>query len=410
MLPLRAVPRTPLGGVRPGPGGGRLMVRVPTGLVIVASVVAFMVSPAGAAELRGRFLVGARPAAGVTVSAVACEAPLDQARREARGLPAPPPLATVPAGAGKETLFDVRVEGASVAAASLAGPWDVSESVDLGDHVLLAGSALTGRVCGPTGAGVADAEVVLLAPGEPGGDPDLDGAPARARTAADGSFRVDGARPAGNALTVEKDGFLTVRLTGVRAGSLPATVVLGGGVPVAGSVRSVGGKAPAAGALVRLEGRVTTRWVVTAADGSFTVPNAPAGTVTAVADAGEGGYVEQGSVRLPLPKGKVLALVLQPPSALVGRTVDAKTGRAVPRARIELRAGGKARAARSGADGTYTVRNLPPALWQVRADEPSYVRWARAGVAVPAGETKQLDIPLVLGASLAGRRGRAGCR
>ena len=391
------------------------MVRVPTGLVIVASVVAFMVSPAGAAELRGRFLVGARPAAGVTVSAVACEAPLDQARREARGLPAPPPLATVaagpdgryvlrvPAAAGKETLFDVRVEGASVAAASLAGPWDASESVDLGDHVLLAGSALTGRVCGPTGAGVADAEVVLLAPGEPGGDPDLDGAPARARTAADGSFRLDGARPAGNALTVEKDGFLTVRLTGVRAGSLPAPVILGGGVPVAGSVRSVGGKAPAAGALVRLEGRVTTRWVVTAADGSFTVPNAPAGTVTAVADAGEGGYVEQGSVRLPLPKGKVLALVLQPPSALVGRTVDAKTGRAVPRARIELRAGGKARAARSGADGTYAVRNLPPALWQVRADEPSYVRWGRAGVAVPAGETKQLDIPLVLGASLAGR-------
>jgi hypothetical protein len=282
-------------------------------LVIVASVVAFMVSPASAAELRGRFLVGARPAAGVTVSAVACEAPLDQARREARGLPPPPPLATVaagpdgryvlrvPAAAGKETLFDVRVEGASLAAASLAGPWDASESVDLGDHVLLAGSALTGRVCGPTGAGVADAEVVLLTPGEPGGDPDLDGAPARARTAADGSFRLDGARPAGNALTVEKDGFLTVRLTGVRAGSLPAPVVLGGGVPVAGSVRSVGGKAPAAGALVRLEGRVTTRWVVTAADGSFTVPNAPAGTVMAVADAGEGGYVEQGSVPLPLP-------------------------------------------------------------------------------------------------------------
>jgi hypothetical protein len=390
------------------------MVRVPSSLVIVASVAAFTVRPAGAGELCGRFLVGARPATGVTVSAVGCEAPLEKARREAHSLPAPPPLATVAAGkdgtyvlrvpvvAGKETLFAVRVEGAGVAAASLAGPWDASETVDLGDHVLLTGSALTGRVCGPTGAGVADAEVVLLAPGEPGADPDLDHAAARTRTAADGSFRLDGARPAGNVVTVEKDGFLTVRLTGVRAGSLPAPVVLGGGVPVAGSVRSVGGKAPAAGALVRFEGRVTTRWVETAADGSFAIANAPAGTVTAVADAGEGGYVEQGNIQLPLPKGKALALVLQPPSALVGRTVDAKSGRAVPRARIELWAGGKTRSVRSGADGTFAVRSLPPALWRVRADEPRYVRWTRAGVAVSAGEAKRLDIPLVLGASLAG--------
>ena len=391
------------------------MVRVPSGLVIVASVVAFTVGPAGAAELRGRFLVGARPAAGVMVSAVVSEAPLDQARREARGLPAPPPLATVAAGPdgryvlrvpavpGKETLFDVRVEGAGVVAASLAGPWDASESADLGDHVLLAGSALTGRVCGQTGAGVADAEVALLAPGGPGADPDLDDAPARTRTAADGSFRLDGSRPAGNVLTVEKDGFLTARLTGVRAGPLPAPVVLGGGVPVAGFVRSVGGKSPMAGALVRLEGYVTTRWVETAADGSFTVPDAPAGAVTAVADAGEGGYVEQANVRLPLPKGKTLALVLRPPSALVGRTLDAKTERPVPRARVEFRAGGRTRAARSGTDGTYAMRSLPPALWQVRADEPRYVRWTRAGVAVSAGENRQLDIPLVLGASLAGR-------
>ncbi len=351
----------------------------------------------------------------MTVSAVACEAPLERARREARGLPAPPPLATVAAGKdgtyvlrvpavdGTENLFELRVEGAGVVTASLAGPWDASESVDLGDHVLLAGSALTGRVCGPTGAGVADAEVVLLAPGEPGADADLESAAVRTRTAADGTFRLDGARPAGNALTVEKGGFLTARLTGVRAGSLPAPAVLGGGVLVAGSVRSVGGKSPAAGALVRLEGRVTTRWVETAADGSFTIPNAPAGAVTAVADAGEGGYVEQASVLLPLPKGKALALVLRPPSALVGRTVDAKTGRAVPRARVELRAGTETRAARSGADGTFAVRSLPPALWQVRADEAHYVRWTRAGVAVRAGETKQLDIPLVLGASLAGR-------
>ncbi len=391
------------------------MVRVPSSLVVVASVVAFTVRPVGAGELRGRVLVGERPATGVTVSAIACEAPLEKARREARGLPAPPPLATVaagrdgafalsvPAAAAKEVLFAVRVEGAGVVAAALAGPWDASETVDLGDHVLLAGSALTGRVCGPTGAGVADAEVVLLAPSEPGADPDLDRAATRTRTAADGTFRLDGAGPAGNVLTVEKDGFLTVRLTGVRAGSLPAPVVLGGGVPVAGSVRSVGGKAPAAGALVRLEGRVTTRWVETAADGSFAVSNAPAGTVTAVADAGEGGYVEQGSVQLPLPKGKALALVLKPPSALVGRTVDAKSGRAVPRARVELRAGGRIRSVRSGANGTYAVRSLPPALWRVRADEPHYVRWTRDGVAVSAGEAKQLDIPLVLGASLAGR-------
>jgi hypothetical protein len=374
-----------------------------------------VVTPAGAGTLRGRVLLGDKPASGTIVSAVPYEAPLDEARREARRLPPPPPLAsaaagadgtyvlTAPAVAGKETLFSVRIEGPGVAAAELAGPWEAAESADLGDHVLTRGGALTGKVTDAAGTPVADAEVVLLAQLDRGEGGELEAAARRTRTGADGNFVLDGASAAGNTLTVEKAGLLVARLTGLKGGALRAPIVLGTGAPVSGVVRAVGGAAPAAGTLVRLEGHVTTHWVETAENGTFAIANAPAGVFTVVADAGEAGYLEQNQVRLPLAQGNTLALVLQPASTLVGRTLDAKTDRPVPRTRIEVRAAGKARTTRSGADGAFTLRPLPPRSWQVRADEARYVPWTHAGVIVRTAETKKLDIPLVLGAAIAGR-------
>ncbi len=391
------------------------MTRIALRGLLVASVLTAGLGPARAGELRGRILIGDRFAAGVTVAAVPYETPLNAARREAHRLPPPKPIAAVATGAdgsyvlsvptapGKETAFVVRIEGGGAAAASIAGFWEAGESADLGDHSVPPGAKLAGKVVDPTGAPVPDAEVTLRAQLDRFGDPESESAPVLATTAVDGTFHLDGASATGNVVTVDKAGRLVARLTGVKAGTLATPVVLGAGAPVSGTVRRPDGKSPAAGALVRLEGRVTTRWVEAGPDGSFAIANAPAGAVTVVADLGEAGYLEQPAVRLPLAQDKGLALVLQPPSSLVGRTLDAKSGRPVPRTRVEARAAGTLRQTRSGPDGSFALRGLPPRSWQLRADEPRYVPWTHAGVSVRPGETKTLDVPLVLGASISGR-------
>ncbi|MFI5287880.1 MAG: hypothetical protein ACHQ4F_16415, partial [Candidatus Dormibacteria bacterium] len=62
----------------------------PLGAFAVALAVTLVAGLASAGELRGRLLLGERPAAGLTVSALPFETPLEQARREARRLPLPP--------------------------------------------------------------------------------------------------------------------------------------------------------------------------------------------------------------------------------------------------------------------------------------------------------------------------------
>jgi large repetitive protein len=374
-----------------------------------------VVSPAFAGELRGRVLLGEKPAVGVTIAAVPYEAPLDEARREARRTTAPPALASVttgpdgtfvlkvPAEAGKERLFTVRAEGAGAVAVLLGGVWADSESADLGEHVLVPASPLAGTVTDLKGSPIAGAEVVLVPWLGPFADPEMDPASRTTTTAGDGTFRFDGASATRNTVTVDKAGLLVARRAGAKGGALRTPIALSAGVAVTGVVRKPDRTAPAPGTLVRAEGAVTTRWVETGADGSFTIPNAPSGTVALVADAGEGGYVERRGVKLPLAPGQALSLALLPSSALAGRTVDAKSGRAVPRTRVELRSAGQRRATRSGPDGSYAFRGLPPESWRVRADEPRYVPWTHAGLAVRPGETRKLDIPLVLGATLSGR-------
>jgi large repetitive protein len=386
------------------------IVRAAAGLALLVAV-----SPADAGVLRGRLLLGGRPAPAVTASALPYETALAEARREARRLAPPAPLATatsladgsfalsVPGGAAGQTLYTVRLDGPVSAATRLAGVWDAAESADLGEVDLAPGATLAGRVVDAAGTSVAGAEVVATAQLGRGADGALEAAPVRTTTAADGSFRLVGVSAVGNALRVDGAGAMPAELRGVRPGALRAPVVLGAGVAVSGRVRRPDGTTPAAGALVRLTGAVTTRWVEAGADGSFTIPGAPPGPATVEADAGEAGYLERPGVLAPLPAGKSLDLVLRPPSALAGRTVDATSTRPVARVRITLHGTGREQVARSGPDGSYAFPGLPPGSWQVRADEPRYVAWVRAGVPVRSGETRTLEIPLVLGATLSGR-------
>ncbi|MFI5165856.1 MAG: carboxypeptidase regulatory-like domain-containing protein, partial [Thermoanaerobaculales bacterium] len=304
---------------------------------------------------------------------------------------------------GKEKLFTVRIDGGGVTPILLGGVWDATETEDLGDHSLLPGGKLSGKVTDAAGKPVAEAEVSLATQPDRVEQAELEAAPRFTKTAADGTFHFDDAGATGNELSVEKAGLLAAQLRAVKAGALAKPIVLGSGVPVTGVVRKSDGSSPAVGALVRIEGGITTRWVETGESGAFTVANARAGIATVVADAGEGGYLALPQTTLPLPAGKTLTLVLRPPATLAGRALDAKTSRPVPRAKIEVRAAGMVRSARSGPDGAYAFRALPPATWQVRADEPRYVPWTHRNVAVRAGEAKKLEIPLVLGATLSGQ-------
>src|SRR5205085_10973956 len=116
----------------------------PTRLALAATFL--IAASAHAGEIRGRLLIGDRPAAGVTLTGVPFEEPEAEARRIARKGEAPRPLAStatrsdgtfalgVPAAPG--STFRVLAEGGGAVAAWIGGTYDGSESDDLGEHAL----------------------------------------------------------------------------------------------------------------------------------------------------------------------------------------------------------------------------------------------------------------------------------
>ena len=226
-------------------------------------------SPASAGEIKGRLLIGEKPASGAVVSALPYEAPLEKARREARRGAAPAALLkatagpdgsfalVVPPAQGAERLFQIQVEGAGAIPVLFDGVWEASETEDLGEHVLRKGEKLVGKVVDASGAPVAGAEVELTPGADAQGDGDLAAAPRHAVTGADGTFHFDEAAANGNTLVAEKAGLSTVRQSAVKSGALTKPLALTPGVAVAGSVKKSDRKSAAAGALVRVEGRAT---------------------------------------------------------------------------------------------------------------------------------------------------------
>jgi protocatechuate 3,4-dioxygenase beta subunit len=371
----------------------------------------FESTPLLAGVIRGRLLLGGKPAAGVTVSAIPYEAPLDTARREAKGGEEPKAIATATSGLGGDFAltvavdpprsFVVRAFGGGIRPVEFDAVYESAETEDLGEHVLAAGAVLTGKIVDGRGEPVGGAAVTLIA--STPGDAELLPAPAQAVTAADGSFHLDGAAGSQgtNRLRIEKPGYAPVSETIPRAGALAKPVVLPAGIALAGHVRPLPGRS-AGGTLVRFEARAVTRWVEAAADGSFTIPDAPAGVGTLVADAGDSGFGETTGLLLPLPEGKSAVVALSPAASLGGRVVDAKTLRGVARAKVEVRQGAVTRSGRSGPDGSYRIAPVAPRAVRVTVNEPRYVPF-RKGLEIAPGQATKLDITLTPGASIAGR-------
>jgi protocatechuate 3,4-dioxygenase beta subunit len=391
--------------------------KVSVGLVVLCGAAA----ASQAAEVRGRLLVGDRPATGVTVSAVPYETPFEQAQREARRAPAPKPLASAASRSdGTFVLsvtaagargFRLKLEGPGVVPVLTAGVYDASENEDIGDEVLAPASKLAGRVVDEKGKPVAGAEVTLVSRGFGGGpfgggpfqaQADVLSVPRVALTSADGSFRFDDARAQGNRLTVEARGYATTEVPNARAGALPRPIALSSGLSLSGVVRGAG-RAPAKGVLVRFEGKADSRWIETAADGSFRLADLPAGAGTLVADGGDQGMAELRGLSLPEAAAQRLQVTLAPAAAIEGRVVDAKTGKPIARVKVLTRSGGRVGVARSGADGTYRLAGLLPNRYRVEADDPRYVAYERGNIVVLAGATEKVDLPLVPGAAISGR-------
>lgn len=378
---------------------------------------------AGAGEIRGRILVSDRadkPAPGVTISAVPWETPADEARRAVKGGEPPKPVASAttamdgsfvltvpPAEPGKgnnpERLFQVRAEGAGIVPVLFEGVYDAAETEDLGEHTLPHGERLSGIAVDASGKPLAGA-AVSLEPGVAGGDDLAYRVVTRTSvTGDDGRFQFDEASATGNRVTIEKAGLAPARETGLRAGAAPRRITVAAGDPVPGVVLGAGRK-PVAGALVRLESsRVTTRWVETDSEGRFTIPNAPDGRGAIVVDAGEAGWGKRPDVKLPLGEGKSLTITLALPASLDGKVVDDKTGRAVPRAKVFVKANGFARLARTGPDGAYHLKGVPPQTYRLSVDEARYVPWVKPDLALVPGEGRRLDVALALGAAMIGR-------
>ncbi|MBL8113362.1 MAG: carboxypeptidase regulatory-like domain-containing protein [Acidobacteria bacterium] len=364
--------------------------------------------PLEAGELRGRAFLDEKPAPKVTLTAVPLETVHEAARREARGGAEAAALATAVTGAdgagvlvpkGREGLVEVRVGGPGVVAHTLSGAWDANESDDLPEMTLARSRSLSGRVVDAAGAAVEDAEVELLPQvAESAGR----AVPQRTKTAANGTFRFDGASAAGNAISVSKPGHAPVRLLAQRAGTLARPLALGVPVTLSGTV-VLPSKKPAAGALVRFEGAGVTRWVEADAEGAFRIADAPKGAGHVIATAGPEGAAR---IALALPRTAEAPLVveLEATGTLEGRVVDAETLSPIPGVRIETRSSrGDSSVVKTGKDGTYRLRGLSEDRYRVLADEPRYARAMKVSVAVEGGAVRRFDLVLRRGVTVAGR-------
>ncbi len=152
---------------------------------------------------------------------------------------------------------------------------------------------------------------------------------------------------------------------------------------------------------MRFEGRTqTTRWVEARPDGTFLLEGAPREAGSLVADGGERG---RASLALAAGSAEPATIALAPTAALVGRVVEAEGGKPLAGVRLVARAEGQAAfLGRSGPDGRYAIRGLPPRTWRLSADDDRFVAWSRS-VTVAAGQSETQDVPLARAATLAGR-------
>src|SRR5215813_3315383 len=75
-------------------------------------------------------------------------------------------------------------------------------------------------------------------------------------------------------------------------------------------------------------------------------------------------------------------------------TVTDPSAAVVPGAKVVATGNGVTRNATSNGQGQYTIPNLPPGKYNIRADAPGFVTFLNQNYDVPAGQANNLDIAL----------------
>jgi protocatechuate 3,4-dioxygenase beta subunit len=362
-----------------------------------------LAASAPAADITGRVVSENKGVVGATVSAIPYETRYEAALREARGGPAPAPLAAAATTAdGRFKLavsaaaspFVVRLTFGGLAARTLDAVFEKADVEDVGEVSLNRGDTVAGRVVGGDGKPVPGALVRIGRDGVP------------TTTSKDGLFRFDdvsGRGPLGfpingSILSVQAPGF-EAQAAAARFSGSPVTVRLKvSSARLTGILKDASGK-PAADAVVRLVSEAVTRWVATDALGKFEIPGVPSKQGRLQALGRDGSVLE-----LAVPAGaRTSTFTLTRPAALEGRVTQIDSGRIVSGVKVIARTNGSTLLARTGADGRYRIAGLPQGTYRVTFDEKRFVLADRREVEVAAGESKTLDIALTPAVALVGR-------
>lgn len=354
-------------------------------------------------EARDRFRRrGARDAEGATDSLTDGEG-----RFEAAGL-----------SAGR---WDLAVEAEGFAPVTVPGVVIAAETavVDLGTVILAAGATLEGRVRNPSGQLIEGAEIRTF---ETGGMPFIpamaivqsNDAPARARSDAEGRFRVGGLAPGvAVSLVVSRDGFIATALPGIEPPSSSVEVVLQPASRISGRVldperrpvveAAVMSRA-AEGGLAGSSMPVVAR---SDAEGNFEIEGVQPGRVEVSVRAQ--GFQDFTLAGLEVPTDKTvegLELVLTRGAVVEGTVVD-DAGNPLVGVAIQVldpREGEFSRRsprAQTDGDGRYSIANAVPGPRSVEAKLEGYDRAVR-DVEIKPG-VNRVDLVLGSGVEVAGR-------
>jgi protocatechuate 3,4-dioxygenase beta subunit len=292
--------------------------------------------------------------------------------------------------------------------------------------VLRRGRKGFGRVVDSADQPVAGASLVLQR--EPSGDRMMrsfdDGESGRfkATAGADGRFEIPDLPPGAFQLTARGSGYAPITVPGLAiapgAGSTGGidlgTVVLVRGVALEGYVSDPQGKpvegvrisVAAAGAeptfgMGPADGLEDASPVITAADGFFRVADRRAGETLDV-EARRAGYGPGRAPGVQVPAKEPLRIVVQPSSAVEGRTVD-PDGKPVAGADVAINPAGPTamgrgyvmistatmKETRSGDDGSFRIEDVAPGTWELKASAPGHQNVELSSLEVRAGQ----DLP-----------------
>jgi len=370
-----------------------------------------------------------RPLAGATVEAFLDPDP-DMAReRLTAGDPIGAPLAGAPTDVSgrfrlalpEATRLVVVARGKGRMRWRILGPTLLAADRDLGVVTVAAGRTVTGRVVDAGGRPIGGAVVVAWQitgsrrPWESGRRP----FPATARTAADGSFAIEGAPRETLTLSAFHDGFAPARADLVRRDT-GVEIRLVPGVPVTGRVAGPdGAPVPGAWVLAGDEGRDG----VTRADanGAFRLARVRPGALSLVAvgfDPGACGETTSGAARsrcsLLAPSAPVaitigakspgaVTLMMRPGGLVSVRVLDEETRRPIAAALVTITAGGSPPAPRlTDRDGAANFPGMPVGPLSADAEADGYLDDRPYEVVLAAGQTRDVTLALLAGAAVTG--------